>query len=257
MKTVILAGGFGSRLSEETSLIPKPMVDIGGKPILHHIMDWYASFEIREFVIAAGYKANVLKTYFLNLASNQTDFTIDLKSNEKTFLGESKLDWEVTVSDTGLETLTGGRLKRLRDLLGEQTFMMTYGDGLSDINIDALREVHYSHGKMVTVSAVHPIARFGEIVLTDSNEVLSFAEKPQTQNGWINGGFFIMEPSFLDLIDGDDSVLEQEPLEKAAEIGELMAYKHEGFWYCMDTIRDRDTLREMWQSGNAPWKTND
>ena len=257
MKTVILAGGFGSRLSEETSLIPKPMVDIGGKPILHHIMDWYASFEIREFVIAAGYKANVLKTYFLNLASNQTDFTIDLKSNEKTFLGESKLDWEVTVSDTGLETLTGGRLKRLRDLLGEQTFMMTYGDGLSDINIDALREFHYSHGKMVTVSAVHPIARFGEIVLTDSNEVLSFAEKPQTQNGWINGGFFIMEPSFLDLIDGDDSVLEQEPLEKAAEIGELMAYKHEGFWYCMDTIRDRDTLREMWQSGNAPWKTND
>ena len=257
MKTVILAGGFGSRLSEETSLIPKPMIDIGGKPILHHIMDWYASFEIREFAIAAGYKANVIKTYFLNLASNQTDFTIDLKSNKKTFLGESKLDWEVTVSDTGLETLTGGRLKRLRDLLGEQTFMMTYGDGLSDINIDALREFHYSHGKMVTVSAVHPIARFGEIVLTDSNEVLSFAEKPQTQNGWINGGFFIMEPSFLDLIDGDDSVLEQEPLEKAAEIGELMAYKHEGFWYCMDTIRDRDTLREMWQSGNAPWKTND
>jgi glucose-1-phosphate cytidylyltransferase len=257
MKTIILAGGFGSRLSEETGLIPKPMVDIGGKPILHHIMDWYASFEIKKFAIAAGYKANVIKDYFLNLANNQSDFTIDLKNNKKTLLGESNIDWEVTIVDTGLGTLTGGRLKRLKTTIGQDTFLMTYGDGLSDINIKNLISFHKSHGKMITVSAVHPIARFGEIILNDSNEVMKFEEKPQTQHGWINGGFFVVEPEFLDLIDCDDTILEKEPLEKAAEMGELMAYRHEAFWYCMDTIRDRDTLREMWQSGNAPWKSGD
>ncbi len=257
MKAIILAGGFGSRLSEETGLIPKPMVDIGGKPILHHIMDWYASFEIREFAIAAGYKANVIKDYFLNLANNQTDFTIDLKNNEKTLLGESIIDWEVTIVDTGLETLTGGRLKRLKQTIGSDTFLMTYGDGISDVDIAKLIRFHKSHGKMITVTAVHPIARFGEIILNDSSEVLQFKEKPQTQDGWINGGFFVVEPAFLELIEGDDTILEKEPLEKAAQMGELMAYRHEDFWYCMDTIRDRDTLREMWQSENAPWKSRD
>ena len=257
MKAIILAGGFGSRLSEETGLIPKPMVDIGGKPILHHIMDWYASFEIREFAIAAGYKANVIKDYFLNLANNQTDFTIDLKNNEKTLLGESIIDWEVTIVDTGLETLTGGRLKRLKQTIGSDTFLMTYGDGISDVDIAKLIRFHKSHGKMITVTAVHPIARFGEIILNDSSEVLQFKEKPQTQDGWINGGFFVVEPAFLELIEGDDTILEKEPLEKAAQMGELMAYRHEDFWYCMDTIRDRDTLREMWQIENAPWKSRD
>jgi glucose-1-phosphate cytidylyltransferase len=257
LKTVILAGGYGSRLSEETYLIPKPMVEIGSKPILHHIMNWYASFEIKDFAIAAGYKSNVIKDYFLNLANNQTDFTIDLKKNKKTLLAESNLDWKVTIVDTGLDTLTGGRLKRLKKTIGQDTFLITYGDGLSDIDIDQLINFHKSHGKMITVTAVHPIARFGEIILNDSNEVLKFEEKPQTQSGWINGGFFVVEPTFLELIDGDDTVLEKEPLEKAAQIGELMAYRHKGFWYCMDTIRDRDVLREMWQSGNAPWKTND
>ena len=254
MKAIILAGGFGSRLSEETGLIPKPMVDIGGKPILHHIMDWYASFEIREFAIAAGYKANVIKDYFLNLANNQTDFTIDLKNNEKTFLGESIIDWEVTIVDSGLETLTGGRLKRFKQTIGSDTFLMTYGDGISDVDIAKLIRFHKSHGKMITVTAVHPIARFGEIILNDSNEVLKFEEKPQTQHGWINGGFFVVEPAFLELIEGDDTILEKEPLEKAAQMGELMAYKHEGFWYCMDTIRDRDTLRKLWKDGKAQWK---
>lgn len=257
MKAIILAGGFGSRLSEETGLIPKPMIDIGGKPILHHIMDWYASFEIREFAIAAGYKANVIKDYFLNLANNQTDFTIDLKNNEKTLLGESIIDWEVTIVDTGLETLTGGRLKRLKQTIGSDTFLMTYGDGISDVDIAKLIRFHKSHGKMITVTAVHPIARFGEIILNDSSEILQFKEKPQTQDGWINGGFFVVEPAFLELIEGDDTILEKEPLEKAAQMGELMAYRHEDFWYCMDTIRDRDTLREMWQSENAPWKSRD
>ena len=257
MKAIILAGGFGTRLSEETGLIPKPMVDIGGKPILHHIMDWYASFEIREFTIAAGYKANVIKDYFLNLANNQTDFTINFKNNEKTLLGESNIDWEVTIVDTGLETLTGGRLKRLKQTIGSDTFLMTYGDGISDVDISKLIRFHKSHGKMITITAVHPLARFGEIILNTSSEVLQFKEKPQIQDGWINGGFFVVEPSFLELIENDKTVLEKEPLERAAQMGELMAYKHEGFWYCMDTVRDRDTLREMWQTRNAPWATND
>lgn len=253
MKAIILAGGFGTRLSEETGLIPKPMVDIGGKPILHHIMDWYASFEIREFTIAAGYKANVIKDYFLNLANNQTDFTIDFKNNEKTLLGESNIDWEVTIVDTGLETFTGGRLKRLKQTIGSDTFLMTYGDGISDVDIAKLIRFHKSHGKMITITAVHPLARFGEIILNTSSEVLQFKEKPQIQDGWINGGFFVVEPYFLELIENDKTVLEKEPLERAAQMGELMAYKHEGFWYCMDTVRDRDTLREMWQTRNAPW----
>ena len=257
MKTVILAGGYGSRLSEETYMIPKPMVEIGNKPILHHIMDWYSFFGHKNFVIATGYKSSIIKNYFSNLALNQTDFTIDLQSNKKTFLDQSNLDWEVTLSDTGVETLTGGRLLRLKDFLGGETFMMTYGDGLSNINLSALLDFHRAHGKMVTVSAVHPIARFGEIVLNESDEVESFTEKPQIQKGWINGGFFVIEPEFLDFIKGDDTILEKEPLEKVAQVGELMAYKHEGFWYCMDTIRDRDTLRNMWQKGNAPWETYD
>jgi len=252
MKVVILAGGFGTRLSEYTETIPKPMVTIGGRPIIWHIMQSYAGFGHKDFYLALGYKSELIKEYFLNYRSLNSDFTVDLSTgNVESHQSENK-DWRVTLSNTGLISMTGGRVKRMQKFIGNETFLLTYGDGVSDIDIGALVDFHRKHGKLVTVSAVHPGARFGELDM-DHDKVISFKEKPQTAKGWINGGFFVIEPEFFNLIDGDSTILEKSPLEKAAAMGELMAYRHDGFWQCMDTKRDRDSLEEMWQSGKPPW----
>jgi len=253
MKVVILAGGLGTRLSEYTESIPKPMVSIGGKPILWHIMNTYARFDHKDFYIALGFKAEVIKEYFLNYRTLNSDFTVDLSSGHLTSHHQDAVDWRVTLVDTGLNSMTGGRVKRMKDFIGNERFLLTYGDGVADIDIDALVRFHKSHGKMVTVSAVHPGARFGELDIQD-HVVTSFKEKPQITQGWINGGYFVVEASFFDLIEGDETVLEKGPLEQAAQMGELMSYQHEGFWQCMDTKRDRDALDELWQSDRAPWK---
>jgi len=253
MKVVILAGGFGTRLSEYTESIPKPMVSIGGKPILWHIMNTYARFGHKDFYIALGYKAEVIKEYFLNYRTLNSDFTVDLSNGNLVAHQQDLVDWQVTLVDTGLDSMTGGRVKRLKDFIGDEPFLLTYGDGVADIDIDALVRFHRSHGKMATVSAVHPGARFGELDI-QNHVVTSFKEKPQTSQGWINGGYFVLEPAFFDLIKGDDTILEKEPLEQIAQMGELMSYQHEGFWQCMDTKRDRDVLEELWQSDQAPWK---
>ena len=253
MKVVILAGGFGTRLSEYTESIPKPMVSIGGKPILWHIMNTYARFGHKDFYIALGYKAEVIKEYFLNYRTLNSDFTVDLSNGNLVAHQQDLVDWQVTLVDTGLDSMTGGRVKRLKDFIGDEPFLLTYGDGVADIDIDALVRFHRSHGKMATVSAVHPGARFGELDI-QNHVVTSFKEKPQTSQGWINGGYFVLEPAFFDLIKGDDTILEKELLEQIAQMGELMSYQHEGFWQCMDTKRDRDALEELWQSDQAPWK---
>jgi glucose-1-phosphate cytidylyltransferase len=252
MKTVILAGGFGTRLSEYTGKIPKPMVNIGGHPILWHIMRTYARYGYKEFFLAAGYKAEVIKEYFLNYRSLNSDFTVNLLSGDVSIHHLDDIDWNVTVVDTGLNSMTGGRVKRMQPFVGAETFLLTYGDAVVDIDINELVEFHRSHGKMITVSAVHPRARFGELGL-DGNIVSSFKEKPQITQGWINGGFFVVEPEFFDLIHDDSTILERDPLEEAARRGELMAYLHEGFWQCMDTRRDHDALEKMWQADDAPW----
>ena len=252
VKVIILAGGFGTRLSEYTEIIPKPMVKIGGRPILWHIMHNYANFGHKDFYLALGYKAEIIKEYFLHYRSLNADFTVDLSTGVVEPYQLDDVDWKVTLVHTGLKTMTGGRVKRLKSFIGNETFMLTYGDGVADINFDSLLKFHKSHGKMVTISAVHPGARFGELDIEDQ-KVVTFQEKPQISQGWINGGYFIMEPSFFDLIENDKTILEREPLEKAAEMGELMSYNHEGFWKCMDTKRDRDSLEEMWQSGKPPW----
>lgn len=252
MKVIILAGGFGTRLSEYTGTIPKPMVPIGGKPMLWHIMKTYASHGYKDFVVALGYKADVIKEYFLNYRALNSDFSVNLGSGTVTPHLRDDVDWTVSLFDTGEQTMTGGRVKRLRDFIGNERCMLTYGDGLADIDLNALEAFHVSHGKMITVSSVRPAARFGELEL-DVDRVVSFQEKPQLQEGWINGGFFVFEPAFFDLIDGDATMLEREPLERAAAAGELMAYRHEGFWHCMDTKRDNDLLQSMWLKGAAPW----
>jgi glucose-1-phosphate cytidylyltransferase len=253
MKVIILAGGFGTRLSEYTESIPKPMVTIGGKPILWHIMKTYAKYKHSDFYLALGYKSEVIKDYFLNYRSLNSDFTIDLETGEFTAHQKDNVSWKVTLVDTGLDSMTGGRVKRMKKFIGNEAFLLTYGDGVANIDIDALVDFHHSHGKMVTVSAVHPGARFGELDL-DGNLVTSFKEKPQTTQGWINGGYFVIEPEFFDLIQDDSTILERDPLEKAAQMGELMSYQHDGFWQCMDTKRDRDSLEELWQTDNPPWK---
>ena len=252
MKVVILAGGFGSRLSEYTDLIPKPMVSIGGKPIIWHIMDRYSKFGFKEFIIALGYKSEVVKQYFLNYTSLNSDFTIELSSGKISAMSVSAPDWKVTLVDTGIETMTGGRLKRLQSFIGKDPFMLTYGDGVADIDIGSLVDFHKKHGKLATVSAVRPAARFGELEITDS-QVTSFREKPQLEQGWINGGYFVFEPEFINMIAGDSTLLEREPLESAAIQGELMAYLHQGFWQSMDTKREHQLLEKMWSEGRAPW----
>jgi glucose-1-phosphate cytidylyltransferase len=251
VKVIILAGGFGTRLSELTGVIPKPMVPVGGRPILTHIMGHYARYGFNDFYIALGYKAEVIKDYFLRYSALNTNFTVSLQDGSVSCLGTNSQNWRVTLIDTGLQTMTGGRAKRMQAFMGSEPCFLTYGDGLSDINIKDLLNFHEAHGRMITVSAVRPPARFGELEL-DGPIVKSFKEKPQLQQGWINGGFFVIQPEFFDLIQGDEIMLEREPLECAAQMGQLMAYKHEGFWQCMDTKRDHDLLEALWING-APW----
>ena len=252
MKVVVLAGGFGTRLSEFTDSIPKPMVPIGGRPVLWHIMRRYAQFGHSEFLLALGYRAEVVKEYFLHYRALRSDFTVDLSNGEITSHHTDPLDWRVTLVDTGVASMTGGRVLRLKEYIGGEPFMLTYGDGVANIDIDALLAFHRRMGRMVTVTAVRPGARFGELEIVD-DQVRSFQEKPQMGSGWINGGFFVMQPEFLDLISDDTTVLEREPLEEAARRGELAAFRHGGFWQCMDTKRDRDLLEGQWQDGAAPW----
>lgn len=253
MKVIILAGGLVTRMSEYTEAVPKPMVPIGGQPVLWHIMRTYARYGHNEFIIALGYRSEKIKEYFLNFYSFNTNLTVDLATGAvKYHHAPDRVDWKVTLVDTGLQTMTGGRVRRLRSYIGKETCLLTYGDAVANIDVEALLRFHRAHGKMVTVTAVHPVARFGELGL-DGNRVAVFQEKPQTTQGWINGGFFVLEPEFFDLIDGDSTVLEREPLENVAKKSELMAHRHNGFWQCMDTKRERDALEVLWQSGKAPW----
>jgi glucose-1-phosphate cytidylyltransferase len=254
MRTVILAGGLGTRLSEETSVRPKPMVEVGGYPLLWHLMNIYAHYEIKRFVLALGYKGDVIKDYFLRYHATNSDITVNLCNGAVEYHKTHRRDWEVRMIDTGDGTLTGGRLHRLEPHLRDNgTFMLTYGDGVADVNIAELYEFHKQHGRIATLTAVRPPARFGTMQF-DGNRVVDFKEKPQTQEGWINGGFFVFEPAVFDYLHGDDSVLEGDPLEHLAEDGELMAYQHYGFWQCMDTLRDRNRLQSLWESGEAPWR---
>lgn len=253
MKAVILCGGYGTRLSEETHLKPKPMVEIGGKPILWHIMKIYEKHKVNDFQLALGYKADSIKEYFLNYSSLINDFKINTKTGQFSPMNNVSENWNIELVNTGLNTMTGGRLLRLKNsLLVEDNFMLTYGDGVSDINLTELLKFHQSHGKIATLTAVRPPVRFGELII-DGNKIQQFAEKPQAAKGWINGGFFIFKKEIFDFIDGDETMLEREPLERLAELGELMAFKHSGFWQCMDTIREKQILENLWVKEIAPW----
>jgi glucose-1-phosphate cytidylyltransferase len=252
VKTVILAGGLGTRLAEETDATPKPMVEIGGSPILWHIMKIYSSAGFSEFVLALGYRADVVKRYFLDYYRLRNDLTITGDGNVEVHDGSPE-DWRIDLVDTGIETMTGGRIKRLADRLRDGTFMLTYGDGVADVPCAKLLEFHRSHGKLATVTAVRPPARFGGLTF-DGDLVSDFVEKPQIGEGWINGGFFVLEPGVLDYIDGDETIWERDPLERLAGEGELAAFRHEGFWQPMDTLRDVRLLRALWESGDTPWK---
>ena len=252
MKVVILAGGFGSRLSEYTETIPKPMVQIGNKPMLFHIMNYYASFGLKDFIIALGYKAQIIKEYFLNYKELNSNFTINMSNGNINIHEKTGVDWNVTLVETGQNTMTGGRLLRLKDYLGNNDFMLTYGDGLSNVNINKLLKFHQQNKKMVTVTAVRPVARFGELKIKN-DDVISFQEKPQIGDGWINGGFFVMKPEILNFINNDEDNLEKDILEKIVSINEICAFKHSDFWHCMDTKRDRDRLEEIFYSNNVPW----
>lgn len=251
-KVVLFAGGLGTRLGEETVIKPKPMVEIGGMPILSHIINGYNAYGFKEFIIALGYKSEVIKQYFLNYSSLQSDFSIDMSRSAVEVTKPRKSDWVVHLIDTGLHSMTGGRLHRLRDHLMGDTFMVTYGDGVSDIDLRRLMDFHKSHGKLATVSIVRPKARFGTVDL-EGDQVVKFKEKLETDS-WINGGFFVFEPGVLDYVSRDEEVLESDVLTRLAEHGHLMAYKHSGFWECMDTMRDKQYLESLWNSGNIPWK---
>lgn len=254
MKTVILCGGMGTRLSEETVLKPKPLVEVGGRPILWHILKQYAHFGYGDFILALGYKAELIKDYFLNYRLLNSDFKISLGSGHCDFHTPSRIEWEVDLIDTGLETMTGGRLKRLEKHLSQSgTFMLTYGDGVSSVDVAQLVQFHKSHGKLATVTAVHPTARFGGLGI-EGERVKRFIEKPQGGEGWINGGFFVFEPEVFKYLENDETILERSPMERLTEDGQLMAYRHEGFWQCMDTIRDRQLLDDLWAKPSPPWK---
>jgi glucose-1-phosphate cytidylyltransferase len=254
LKVAILAGGMGTRLSEETDVRPKPMVEIGGKPILWHIMMHYASFGYREFAIALGYKGEYIKQWALQYATLWGDMTVDTASGEVVRRQTSNPSWKIDLIYTGEETQTGGRIKRLEPWLNNERFFLTWGDGVSDVNIAETLEFHKRHGKLVTVTAVRPPARFGHMEF-DGEFVTQFSEKPQTSEGWINGAFFVVEPGVFDYIDGDQTPFEREPMERLARDGQLVAYRHESFWQCMDTLRDKKLLEKLWSSGSAPWKT--
>lgn len=253
MKAVILAGGQGTRLAEETALRPKPMIEIGGRPILWHIMKLYAHHGVTNFVICCGYRGYMIKEYFANFVLHNSDVTVDLAKNAVTLHDGSPEPWTVTLADTGEDTMTGGRLKRVARYLGNETFCMTYGDGVGNVDIAALIAFHRKHGKTATVTATQPAGRFGQLGL-DGDRVARFEEKPKGDGGWINGGFFVLEPAALDTVDGDASIWEQAPLRTLAKRGDLVAYKHSGFWLPMDTARDRNQLEALWASGAAPWK---
>lgn len=254
MKVLILAGGLGTRLSEETTIKPKPMVEIGGKPILWHIMKIYSFYGFNEFVILCGYKGQVIKEYFSNYFLHQNDMTIDLKNNKIDYFNNASEKWEITLIDTGELTMTGGRIKRAKPYINNETFLLTYGDGVTDSNIKEAYEFHKKHGKKLTVTAIQPEARYGILDIKNETDVEGFLEKPKGESGWINGGFFVCEPSIIDYISDDTTIFEREPMQKIAKNGQMKAFKHEGFWQCMDTIRDKTKLQEMWENGDAPWK---
>jgi len=254
MKVVILAGGLGTRLAEETEIKPKPMVEIGGYPILWHIMKIFAAQGFSDFYLALGYKGEIIKRYFLDYYNVCRDMRVDLSSGKVDFHDEDHTDkWSINLVDTGKDSMTGGRVKRLSKYLSDGPFIITYGDGVADIDLKALVEAHRAHGKLATVTAVHPPARYGELMINEDGTT-RFSEKPQTHEGWINGGFMILEPQVLDYLSGDDSILELDVLERLAGKGQLVAYRHKGFWQCMDTLRDKRQLEEAWKSGSAPWK---
>ncbi len=253
MKAVILAGGLGTRISEESHLRPKPMIEIGGRPIIWHLMKLYSKYGITEFIICLGYKGYMIKEYFSNYVMHMSDVTLDLGANKIEFHGNSAERWKISLIDTGQNTMTGGRLKRVREYLGDETFCFTYGDGLSNVNIEDLIRTHQSHGRLATVTSIQPPGRFGALDIANNNYVANFNEKPPGDGGWINGGFFVLESKALDYIDGDETSWEQDPLRKLASDEQLVAYKHKGFWQAMDTLRDKMVLEELWNS-KAPWK---
>lgn len=253
MKAIILAGGFGTRLQEETTVKPKPMIEIGGEPILWHIMSIYAAYGCKEFIVALGYRGEVIKKYFLDYYYLRNSFGIHLSNGHTDVHNGYREDWDVHLIDTGLHSETGGRIKRAAALIGDETFMLTYGDGVANINIRELVSFHQMHGKLATVTAVRPPARFGSMSF-NGNLVTQFTEKPQIGEGWINGGYFVLEPEVLNYIEGDDVVFERGPLERLAKDRQLVAYRHEGFWQCMDTLRDMRLLEDLWRRGNPPWK---
>lgn len=258
MKTLILAGGFGTRLSEETHIIPKPMIEIGGRPILWHIMKLYSHFGFNEFVILLGYKGYIIKEYFANYFLHQSDVTIDISTNSMMVHTKHSEPWVVTLVDTGLNTMTGGRVLRGRDYVNDETFMLTYGDGVANVDLQKLIEFHRSHGRLVTLTSVQPEGRFGSISFDESGIINHFVEKPVGDGGWINGGFFVCEPGVFDYLqNGDATMFEREPLEQLARDGELVAYKHADFWQCMDTQRDMHYLNQLWDEGRARWKVWD
>jgi glucose-1-phosphate cytidylyltransferase len=254
MKVVILAGGFGSRLSEETVLRPKPLVEIGGKPILWHIMNIFAAYGVYEFIIAVGYKGECIKEYFLNFYAFNNNISIDLATGKTTIHNGNQPKWKLHIVDTGLYTQTGGRLRRLRSWLGtEETLIFTYGDGVTDLDIKALLQFHQAHGKLATVTTVRSPARFGRIAFQD-DQVTDFYEKSEANEGWINGGFFVLHPRAIDYIDSDETIWERDPVERLARDGQLMGFRHTGFWSCMDTLKEKNFLEDLWNSGKAPWK---
>ena len=258
MKVLLLAGGLGTRLSEETNLKPKPMVEIGGKPILWHIMKIYSQHGFNDFVVLLGHKGYYIKEYFANYFLHQSDVTIDIKNNKVEVLNNSSEPWKITLIDTGTNTMTGGRIKRVQDFVGNEPFMLTYGDGVSDIDIGKLVKFHKSHGKLMTMTSAQPDGRFGALDITSDNKVQEFQEKPKGYGSWINAGFFVCEAKVFDYItQGDSTVFEQQPLKNLAKNGEIYTYKHDGFWMPMDTLRDKNVLSKMWDNDKAPWKTWD
>ena len=254
MKVLILAGGLGSRLSEETSSRPKPMVEIGGKPILWHIMKIYSSFGFNDFVILCGYKGYMIKSYFANYYRHMADMTVDMENNTIEYHKNNAEPWKVTLIDTGLDTMTGGRIRKVKDFIGDEPFMLTYGDGVANIDINELLKFHNSHGKAITMTSVQPEGRFGALVINNEYKVTDFKEKPMGDGAWINAGFFVCNSTVFDYIENDQVIFERQPLEKLAAKGELFTFRHQGFWKPMDTLRDKNELEEMWRSNIAPWK---
>lgn len=255
MKVVILAGGFGTRISEESHLKPKPMIEIGYKPILWHIMKSYAAYGYTEFIICCGYKGYVIKEYFADYYLHNSDVTFDFTQENKMIIHNNVAEpWKVTLVDTGLHTMTGGRIKRVKDYIGNEPFMLTYGDGVSNVDMNKLLEFHKSHGKLATITSVQPEGRFGMLDIQEDGTILSFKEKKREDVGWINAGFMVLQPEVLDYIEGDSTVFEQAPLMNIARDGQMNAYRHEGFWQCMDTMRDKERLEKLWNDDKAPWK---